>query len=600
MVWVYLRATPIIDHDTELADLEEKGYAKEILHSQTVWSYEQLFDYSHLHADRPFGPSSWEKTVSEISNRLVRKTQNRKVLFPVYNKRKNIGYDSGSRLSSDASSVTTFDLEKHYVESGIKIGGPCELRRQWRLNDLKPRFYYAQGGDAYHSSKYMKALAVNLMEAIPSTTLEARRNPPDFLNRLYEEDTFVVLWDLTSFTTNLSELKFFLFCVACDVEFKFGTTIAVLDLREGLIHVPLHEILFAYNESCNIAPDFDISRLQEASPENNHILQSQNNGMLGVPGNIGFSTALHGYIAASVLGFDYTVCVGDDAIGIANETAPIISTIQTLGEIETSKFSILSPLDGREQYTRFLKRRLTRNEYGLSLDYLFNLPTPPIFDGNIPEGRTPPLAFSAVDRVKSVCATVSSLLWEPNFLHADPIDDEGRQEILQYLRVGYRMMGLPINGRLPGWSYKAPNADSAVTINEALPPLTLDLLSELEHHDWLEILFNSRPQKYFTVPMYISHIDRYLVPDFTIGETFFGRTSALLRVLTDFEYIRREAYVEVTGEYSYENLRRLRRLLKGEAEMVYHCTALKDAPAWIEHFTPSVVSSDMRSFCQYT
>jgi len=29
-------------------------------------------------------------------------------------------------------------------------------------------------------------------------------------------------------------------------------------------------------------------------------------------------------------------------------------------------------------------------------------------------------------------------------------------------------------------------------------------------------------------------------------------------------------------------------------------SALKDAPAWIEHFTPSVVSSDMRSFCQYT
>jgi len=620
LIWIFLRATSMPDHGTEISDLEQEMADKEMQYASTTWSHHQLFDYSSLQEE--YGLQRWRLSEFELSarnlvNRFLRLCQKAKILYPVYNKRKNIGRLSATEyllksargrfgvdqwteedrlLNMEAHQVTTFDLECLYVQEGIKVGGPCEVRRSWKTNDLKPRLYYANGGDSYFASRYMKALAVFLMESLESTEMRHRQQPTEYLNLLYEDDPFVITWDLTSFTTNISELKFYLWNIARILENEYGDSaiIPLLDIREGLVMTPLWELLDNYNEQANVQPAFDVSRLEDfIDAGGNPVRRQQNSGMLGVPGNIGFSTSLHGFIAASVVGSQHCVCVGDDAIALSRVPEELMDTIETLGKIQREKFAMMGPSTGQIEFGRFLKRRLTRSEDGLSLDFLFNLPVPSFFDGKVPEGRTAPIRFSYQDRVRSVASTVSRLFWDPNFLRA-LYEDEERKAVANYLKTGYRMLGLPMAGFLPGYKLVDPETQVPFVATFVLPPVRFQYFSPTEHIDWLELLYAEEPQQYFTVPIVLLRGRTKIPSGLGVGDTFLSTSSAVLRILEDFGYVTKKAYIELTQDYSIENLRKLKKVMKGEdATLGYIVTVDRDFPSWMSSFVEDPELSDM-------
>jgi hypothetical protein len=380
------------------------------------------------------------------------------------------------------------------------------------------------------------------------------------------------------------------------LEEQFGASeVPFLDLRDGVVFRPLHDVIDEYNEGENIQAAFSIERIQDYFPGAVDLIRhQQNSGMLGVPGNIGFSTTLHGFIAAKILGPSYCVCVGDDAAGLAEDIDPIIWAIQRLGSIERSKFSIVVPTYGQEQFSRFLKRRLTYSDDGMSLSELFNLPIPVFFSGKIPEYRSSPPNFSFLDRVEAISATISSLYWDGGFQQA-LFDPEFRLALGTYFKEGYRHLGIPMVGRLPGAFITEPGGKSH-QITFCIPPVRFPEYAPNQYQDWLDLLFMSRPQRYFMVPMNLSK-ERINIPFFSKDQEFLCLNNRLSGVLRDLEYIRLAPFVELTDEFSEENWRRLKLQIRGIENIVWVAQALKDAPEWLHSFSGVPVDPTMSSTC---
>jgi len=60
----------------------------------------------------------------------------------------------GYKTDKEEHELTTLDLELMKMKTGIEVGGDCEMRMVWKYNELKPRFYYCQGGTAYWPSRF--------------------------------------------------------------------------------------------------------------------------------------------------------------------------------------------------------------------------------------------------------------------------------------------------------------------------------------------------------------------------------------------------------------------------------------------------------------
>lgn len=290
LIWVALRVVPEPDRDVA-EDAWRTGFLKEYGASQTVFSDHQIFDYSEFFDIAPEFPiaPSWMYRARTVAGRLSTLLRRLPIILPKVNRTKSTSRDTamlyaqrypGTRLEG----VTTKDLEVHYARTGEQIGGPCEMRAAWKFNDLKPRVYYAQGGKDYFHARYIKPIAVTFMEAFQMTSLEARQDPTRILNQEYYFESFITTWDLTSFTTNLSELKYFLYWITellagelCDIE--------ILDYSEGVKTVPVIDLLRAYNENVNLGSEFSIHRIIDRfylDLEDPYPRQA-NSGMLGFP-----------------------------------------------------------------------------------------------------------------------------------------------------------------------------------------------------------------------------------------------------------------------------------------------------------------------------
>jgi len=600
--WMLIRCIPMpSDHNEETRLLVELTEAKEIGYSQSRFCHEQIFTYQDLLRpvqDLPINITpSWSRVVRQMVDNVRSKLRFGSPLLPSYTKRKNIGYESARHFMSltgqgeNHTNITPFELERYYARTGVKTSGPCEVRSTWRFNELKPRFYYAQGATSYHASKYMKEIAKVFMDSNPSSREKSRTYPTEYMNLAEQDHLHIVIWDLTSFTTNLSELPYFLahFAWALDSEYGQSDTIPIVDLHEGLLHVRLSDLLMDYVESCTIGSKFSMERLSPLHEV--EIFSSQNSGLLGVPGNIGFSTTLHGYIAAQCLGPENTVAVGDDACGATEDPEDIISTIQCLGIIQREKFGIMHPPDRSDdssQWLRFLKRRLERGPDGLTLDQLLPLPLLPLLTGVIPEHNARPRDFSFRDRVKKIVTIASSLNSNPLFI--DELGDKRFHMIVQELFIKmYRAHSLPVRGSLPGFIVNH-NGES-IRIPWVVPPIIIHQPSPTFNVDWLQILWDSRPQRFFELPM--MDVERELLhfPRFQAGDRFVAHKSRVLTILEDFEVIETEAFVELVENYSNENFEKLKRWIRSELKAPVVVRALKSIPDWALTYVTSEQSS---------
>lgn len=171
----------------------------------------------------PIAPR-WTGFARNLVNDFCFKLTKMGTIFPHVQRRKNMSrdtcrllYEDGYRNGSEWYDFRTLDLELHKYRTGREINGDCEMRTVWRFNELKPRFYYATGGRMYWKTRYMKRIAVVLMECIQSTQ-EKRRSHPEDIQYSIEDEDYVMLWDYSAFTTSLSELKLFLYYIAKNME----------------------------------------------------------------------------------------------------------------------------------------------------------------------------------------------------------------------------------------------------------------------------------------------------------------------------------------------------------------------------------------------
>jgi len=328
-----------------------ESWEKEIL-AATGPDRVQVLDYDVWFSD---DPTAYKRPISKfvppapVHNARIRAGfrdwRNRmagKLLFPQVQSQKTMSRATAARYTEvvhhgtipPVTDVTSADIERIYMETGIEIGGPCELRQAWKYNDITPRTYFTSGGTAFHASKYIRDPINLLTNSFPEVNFVSRFSMDELA--IDDNDT-VFIYDYTSFTSLLAELKYFLDGLA---DFCDGTEIFLVDSNKGIIRHDLGMLLREYNQTCNIKGEYTVNRYE---PGNNTPLNHRVAGFLGVYGNIAISTTLHGLHACQLCGDQSRCrCVGDDVFGVLrlgkdHTKEEIIAGIESLGKIHRSK-----------------------------------------------------------------------------------------------------------------------------------------------------------------------------------------------------------------------------------------------------------------------
>lgn len=560
ILWMFARCCPEPSLYDESDDVYLAGFQKELGASQELFSEHQQVSYSSFFRSRPGinDPGLWWIHQSHVIRDSFCKRMRDRVLYPSVQRQKNVSESTSLEYNMHipADYVRTVDLEILRAKAGIEVGGECEMRNAWKFNDLKPRMYYCIGGEQYFASSYIRNVAIAIMEAIPSTFVKIRTDPTQFLTTVLDEDT-VSVWDFTSFTTTLSELKYFVWILARIAE-RGDVNVRLFDYRDGFIDAKLADVLDHYNEVVNMEAGFSVHRLVGMFIRDAEVdMKQMNSGMLGVPGNIGFSTALHGFVVCKECGQSRCVCVGDDALGITNQdpSVSLLPALSKLGIIHPEKVGQLSPSD-TQRAVKFLKRRLERVGDLLNLGFLFNFPIAAYIDG-ISGHRTLPIDFSMEARLFKFSSHVSSLLWS---IHEHPtISDKDMDIIWVFLGTAYRYLNLPVNGLFPGQRLhlnKGTDGSVVIQLGYVVPPL---FRYDPRRVDWLEYFTQNSTCVYFRGPMFCYPTP---VDSLSEGEVLMLPESVWLSALEDLAYVKVDPVSEWLLVADVMNLRVLKRMVR--------------------------------------
>lgn len=562
IIWMFCRTVPELSHENQAESIRQATFLKEFRAAQIRFpTYYGIFDYSAFYLPRSaYDVVPWDyrfirHTLGSFVNQLNR--MKNRVIFPQVQRKKNTSRSTTNLFNCYESKpyVRTVDLEEFYHRHGIQIGGECEMREAWKFNDLKPRFYYCQGGRDYFASRFVKKIAVALMESIPATQQLRRSNPERYL--ALEPDDYVTTWDFEAFTSNLGILKFFLSAIANGLRNEALYPLRCFDSFRGVVELYAFDILDDYNNTVNISSPFSLERIiwkhSFSEGMEDHLYHQVNNGMLGVAGNIGFSTANHGFEVCRICHEDKCVCVGDDALAISSDhpNQIIIPTMSRLGSIHPEKFEILEP--EQDGPLKFTKRAFWRDIGHLFCEILYNLPIAPYVDQQYGE-RTVPVDIDDYFRAKRVATSTGSLLSQIH-LYRYEVPDEDMKILATFLDCTYSMMQLPRRGFLPGAYFNT--SDGVKMSFFCLPAIELSKYDPRQV-DWLEYLFESTNQEFFAIP-YVS--DYFRVPKPSCGDEICMPRSAALRILEDFGYVSTTACTEIVRELSESNRRRVKQML---------------------------------------
>jgi hypothetical protein len=553
-------------YEEQVQDIMNESFFSEFQASQECWSTSQILDYDQLVPSVYWANLSTDiyrnhHEVQFMGRTFYEKAKRLPIIFPTVQRKKNVSRETAEIYNQHhpnvpIEEVTTSHLQKHYFFTGEKIGGSCEMRRAWKYNDLKPRFYYCIGGKSYWPSCYIKKIAQILMESIPSTTVRRRRDLSKDMDDNFEE-YYATTWDFKAFTTRLSELKYFLYSVACSIEEYGDVTLQLFDYQEGIIDYPLSDLLHEYNEAINNQDTFTIFRLQEiiTSPnlDFNATYYQQNSGMLGIPGNIGFSTALHGFEICRICGRDNCACVGDDGFAlsyISNNTS-LLPHLSQIGIIVPDKSSELPPGDpGPMRYT---KRALYRSEDNrFRIDNLLTFPLAAIIDGKDLPFHTP-LQLDEYKRRKTFAVSTSSLLWDV-LRYGEEISDVELDLLRKFLHEAYNMIGLPKSGALPGYSIKHIGK-----VLFAIPSIDFSTYDP-RTIDWLEFAFDQTYTYEISIPLVGEPGITTQIPLY--GEEIVVARHPIWKILEDLEIVEIEVLSEAVQFMTDDNRRRLRSIIK--------------------------------------
>jgi hypothetical protein len=247
---------------------------------------------------------------TKLANKLIfprggKKTVGTKVSASFWESYHKNGMTFKHEGKGDEGQVTIDDCLRMYQETGGYPDGPVEVRTSWKYSQITPRVYYARGGRIQSTAQYIQELVNIIIDEFPEVHRVDRFSPPS--EPLADEDVEII-YDYASFTSTLDAVLPFVDDLS---RFFRGTTVFLIDPREGLVPTDLGDLFAEYNRVCNAYQQFDISRLSQL--EEGDSIFEHTCGMLGVEGNIFIATLLHGIFLRFIAGLRRSKCVGDDA-----------------------------------------------------------------------------------------------------------------------------------------------------------------------------------------------------------------------------------------------------------------------------------------------
>jgi hypothetical protein len=333
-------------------------------------------------------------------------------------------------------SISPLQLEQYYCETGVKLGGVCELRQVWYPTNATPRTYYAMGGDAYFRSRYVRDIFNYLGDYLPATN-RYNRVDPSHLSVEDDEDTFV--YDLTSFTSLFHEQRFFLDFMADVVD---DMVVEVFDSHRGLVDVRLSQLIREYN-SLNKQPEYSLERIGS-----DVVLRHAVAGFLGVYANLITCTIPHGLVLMTLSDSKMKQwCAGDDAGTLhkrndADFDQDCENLLGSIGKVQMEK--VFRDSEGDPAVA--LKRRLVRLPNLLTL--MPNVLFPPfssLFVGD-PRYASREVGMEPKDHLARFCSGLSSMMYQMSKSQWSKVDVSFLQDLLPHL---YRQFGLPPEGWFP-------------------------------------------------------------------------------------------------------------------------------------------------------
>lgn len=341
--------------------------------------------------------------------------------------------DQQYELNNDVG-VTGIDLERVYHVYGVEVPGPCEMRQKWYYSQLKPRTYYAQGGDAYKTSKYLASAFVELCDTLPATNRRTRVEPSRITIRSPSAD--VVYYDLTSFTSNMHTQAEFCYRLS---RYCYGKKVRLMDSYHGVIEVDLGDLISDYTRTNLCNPSYTLpSKYDNPTTVHYHSVA----GFLGVYGNIATATFIHGIVMASLHEYlDENNVAGDDGLDVTEDAQVTLNAAGLIGEVSDEKTFRES-----EGCCIHLKRPITRMGQRLIHGQLITWPSlEPIQDE--PDPRYPYLKnLTRREKRDMLAGSITAFLRKLQFLRLDNHELDLIDTFLSYL---YDTYDLPREGCVP-------------------------------------------------------------------------------------------------------------------------------------------------------
>lgn len=337
-----------------------------------------------------------------------------------------------SYVTFEEEGATQADLEYIYMTEGDLLPGcPCEVKQRWYSSNLVPRTYYAAGSDAYHASKYVRDALNSLCDFLPPTERYARVNPHRIV--LSSPQSHALIYDLTSFTSNMHEQRHFLSRLAMYCK---GHSVKILDAVEGVVPVDLGDLLSWYNE-LNTQPSYCSDKLT-----GNLVLRHHVAGFLGVFGNLASCTFLHGAVMSQLVStFSQLGVAGDDGLIESVDDFTTFFVIRLLGLCEESKGYSTSE-DGWQVYLKRPIRQVGSRVFAESFA-LYSM-FEHLFPGD--DCRFFPVPRSKSERLSSLASSIVVYL---RSLSRIALTDEERELVLAFLAAVYRLVHFPLSGNVP-------------------------------------------------------------------------------------------------------------------------------------------------------
>jgi len=449
------------------------------------------------------------------------------------------------------------DMERALHETGVYVGGDCEIRQKWYRSGVTPRTYYAQGGIAFHSSKCLQNAFSQLVDSLPVTNHILRLAP----TRLDIEtpETYVFIYDLTSFTSNFHEHQPFMSSLA---EFCIGTPVKVLDGFEGIVEQDLGELLFDYTRLNCQNPTYSRERRYKDDLNSYEHLVA---GFLGVYGNLMTCTFLHGVVLLAVIG-DVHKCyaAGDDGGAVVrakvviqngringdhpwrNDVMLVFFAISLLGIVAWSKVFMTS-----EPGAIALKRPLSQFDNRLSTRPFVIWPSTTLMWAYIEWNQFNDPRFPDLKTQYTRKEVKSAIIGEiTRFLrHVAAVEqflsEEDLRYILQYTTNVYNVVGIPREGLLPQSSY---HSDDFICV----APNSIEDLRKEPIRRSLERLYTG----YARIAVRVSPgSEEAQSIDWYPGYTFISKSSKELAYYVALGFLeKRSLFTNVTGEEGFRLL----------------------------------------------